>query len=280
MAAVLALILMAAAACVPVAVPTPVSASAAATAAPAAAPASSSTITGVVWQWTSVTDQTTKKTDTVPAPQNYTLTFNPDGTLTGKADCNNFAGTYSQSGGFTIKITTSTQAYCGEASLDTKYLSLLSQVAAGGPDGQGNLALETAGGAQRMLFKNGAPAAPSSTITGIVWQWVSVIDQTTNKTTTVPDPQNYTITFNPDGTLTGKANCNNFSGVYSQSNGFPITIGATTRAYCSPDSLDQQYLSALNQVAAGGPDGRGNLALENAGGQLRMLFRNGGPAPK
>ena len=29
-----------------------------------------------------------------------------------------------------------------------------------------------------------------------------------------------------------------------------------------------------------GPDGAGNLALETAGGEQRMLFKNGGPAPK
>jgi hypothetical protein len=31
---------------------------------------------------------------------------------------------------------------------------------------------------------------------------------------------------------------------------------------------------------AGGPDGAGGLALENAGGEQRMLFQNGGPAKK
>ena len=45
-------------------------------------------------------------------------------------------------------------------------------------------------------------------------------------------------------------------------------------------TLDSQYLTLLNQVAAGGPDGAGNLALETAGGAQRMLFKNGGPAPK
>ncbi len=121
----------------------------------APATASGSTITGIVWQWTNVTNQTTKKTTTVPIPRNYTITFNTDGTLNGKADCNNFAGTYSQTNGFSIKLGPSTMAYCGTASLDQTYLSLLSAIAAGGPDGQGNLALETAGGEQRMLFKNG-----------------------------------------------------------------------------------------------------------------------------
>jgi hypothetical protein len=46
-------------------------------------------------------------------------------------------------------------AFCGEASLDQVYLGLLSNVAAGGPDGRGNLALESAGGAERMMFING-----------------------------------------------------------------------------------------------------------------------------
>lgn len=114
--------------------------------APAATPAPSNTITGSVWQWTSVTNQTTKETKTVPAPQNYTITFNTDGTLTGKADCNNFTGTYSQQNGFSIKLGASTMAFCGETSLGQQYLQLLGSVAAGGPDGQGNLALETAGG--------------------------------------------------------------------------------------------------------------------------------------
>ena len=49
-------------------------------------------------------------------------------------------------------------AYCGETSMDTQYLQLLGSVAAGGPDGQGGLALETAGGAQRMEFQNGGKA--------------------------------------------------------------------------------------------------------------------------
>jgi hypothetical protein len=42
--------------------------------------------------------------------------------------------------------------------------------------------------------------------------------------------------------------------------------------------MDQQYLSLLSSVVAGGPDGQGNLALENAGGEQRMLFENGGMA--
>jgi hypothetical protein len=50
--------------------------------------------------------------------------------------------------------------------------------------------------------------------------------------------------------------------------------------YCGDASLDQQYLQLLGSVAAGGPDGQGSLALETPGGEQRMLFKNGGAAPK
>ncbi len=123
-----------------------------------------------------------------------------------------------------------------------------------------------------------AAAAPSNAITNIMWQWTSVTNRTTNETTEVPSPQNYTITFRDDSTLSGVADCNNFTGTYSQEGGFFITLGATTMAACGDASLDQQYLQLLGSIAAGGPDGAGGLALETAGGEQRMLFVNGGAA--
>jgi len=121
-----------------------------------------------------------------------------------------------------------------------------------------------------------ATATPSNTITDIVWQWKSVTTKPTGETTTVSDPQNYTITFKADGTIEGKADCNLINGTYSQDNGFIITLGASTLASCGAASLDTQYLALLGNVVAGGSDGAGGLALETAGGQQRMLFKNGG----
>ena len=118
--------------------------------------------------------------------------------------------------------------------------------------------------------------APATTIEDVIWQWASVTNRSTNETTTVPDPENYTITFNSDGTLTGKADCNTFSGTYSTEGGFFITLGPITMAACGEDSLDQQYLQLLGEVVAGGPDGAGGFALETAGGEKRMTFQNGG----
>jgi heat shock protein HslJ len=115
-------------------------------------------------------------------------------------------------------------------------------------------------------------ATSSDSITGVEWQWQSVTNQTANETTTVPSPENYTITFNEDGTFEGKADCNNIAGSWSQENGFFITVGPSTLAFCGEASLDQQYIALLDSVAAGGPDGAGGLALETAGGEQRMLF--------
>lgn len=116
--------------------------------------------------------------------------------------------------------------------------------------------------------------AGSNSITGVEWQWQSVTNQTTDETTTVRNPENYTITFNEDGTFEGQADCNSIAGTWSQENGFSITVGPSTLAFCGEASLDQVYVELLNNIVAGGPEGAGGLALETAGGEQRMVFES------
>jgi heat shock protein HslJ len=238
-------------------------------------------IQGVVWEWFQMTKQSTGAVTKVPAPNNYTIIFYEDGTVDGKADCNNFNGTYTEENGLKITIAASTLAYCGDASLDQQYLTLLGGVTASSPYGGGGLSLSTGGGDVSMAFKNGGAApAQANPIQNINWQWMNVTNKSTGEVTTVKNPENYTIVFNADNSLDGQADCNTFNGTYSQSDGFSIKIGASSKAYCGDASLDQQYLDLLASVAAGGPDGSGGLALETAGGEQRMLFIDGGPATK
>jgi len=119
------------------------------------------TLTGIEWQWTSVTDQSSGETTDVPNPESYFLIFNDDGTFEGKADCNGVGGeyTYEEGGAFSLTLGPSTLLYCGDESMDQQFVELLGSVAAGGPRGEGGLALESAGGAQRMIFQNGGGAA-------------------------------------------------------------------------------------------------------------------------
>jgi heat shock protein HslJ len=128
----------------------------------------------------------------------------------------------------------------------------------------------------KIIGNNDQPVdggAATDPIQNVNWKWVSVTNQTTGEVTEVSDPNLYTIIFNADGTLSGKADCNSFSGTYSQANGFIITLGPTTMAYCGEASLDQQYIQLLSSIVAGGPDGAGGLALETAGGEQRMTFK-------
>ncbi|MBE2234982.1 MAG: META domain-containing protein [Anaerolinea sp.] len=120
--------------------------------------------------------------------------------------------------------------------------------------------------------------APSNAITNIVWRWQTLNDVAAGTSMKVDDPSKYTIVFYVDGTTTGQADCNTFSGIYSQANGFAITVRPDIMAACDQGSMDQLFLSLLGDVAAGGPDGAGGLMLQTAGGAQQMLFSNSGPA--
>lgn len=122
-----------------------------------------------------------------------------------------------------------------------------------------------------------APSTSSSDITNIVWKWQKLEDVVTGSTR-VDDPNKYTIVFYTDGTTTGQADCNTFSGTYSQDNGFTIQVTPDVMAACDQGSMDQQFLNLLDDVAAGGPDGAGGLVLQTAGGAQKLSFSNGGPA--
>lgn len=121
-------------------------------------------------------------------------------------------------------------------------------------------------------------ASSPNTITDIVWRWTSVTNRPTGEKTTVPNPPDYTITFRDNETLSGQADCNTFTGTYTQEGGFFITAKPDVMAACGGDSLDQRYFELLDAIVASGPDGAGGFALETAGGEQRMEFANGGAA--
>jgi heat shock protein HslJ len=117
-------------------------------------------LTDTVWQWVRVAESSTHAATEVPNPENYTIILREDGTFSGTADCNVIGGTYTnpEEGVIDFQLGVSTLAFCGEGSLDQQFLALLDGVVAGGPDDEGGLGFETAGGAQRMTFQDGGPA--------------------------------------------------------------------------------------------------------------------------
>lgn len=112
-------------------------------------------------------------------------------------------------------------------------------------------------------------------IIDIEWQWSGLIETLPASQSVVPDPENYTLTFNADGTYSIKADCNMGSGGYTlEGNDLTLAPGPITLAYCGPDSLDSQYLSLLSNVTTVSMD-NDQLVLGMGEDGDRMLFVKG-----
>jgi len=80
------------------------------------------------------------------------------------------------------------------------------------------------------------------------WQWITF--QGAAESFTVENPQAYLLTFNADGTLVVKADCNNALGEYSADNSnLTISLGPTTLAVCPEGSRSEQFLRLLPGAA-------------------------------
>jgi heat shock protein HslJ len=84
-------------------------------------------------------------------------------------------------------------------------------------------------------------------LTGKAWQWTASTTKVPASQSVVPKPEDYTITFNTDGTFSAKVDCNNMSGQYTttSSGGLTITPGPMTLAACGPDTLSDIYVAEL-----------------------------------
>jgi heat shock protein HslJ len=239
-------------------------------------------ITDIVWQWTGLTETASASVSVVPDPARYTISFAPDGSLSILADCNVVGGSYTVDGAnIAIMLGPSTLAFCGEESLDQQYLMLLGQVTEFGLDGD-QLVLIVSDGAGQMAFGNAGEQplgqVPIEQITGIVWQWSGLAETQPASLSVVTDPASYSIVFHTDGTLSIRADCNVVGGSYAADEAnLTITLGPSTLAFCGEQSLDQQYLGLLDQVAGFGLDGE-QLILVLKDGAGRMTFSNAGPA--
>ena len=90
-------------------------------------------------------------------------------------------------------------------------------------------------------------------ITGPTWHLISLTTNTPQRAAPVPADarENYTITFNDDGTFSAKADCNQVAGTYTITGNAQISIapGPTTLAACPDGSLGEAYVVALAQAA-------------------------------
>jgi heat shock protein HslJ len=116
-------------------------------------------------------------------------------------------------------------------------------------------------------------------VTGIQWQWAELTETEPASQSVVPDPENYVLVLNADGSANLKADCNQVQWTYTLEGATLTfnTLGPSTLAYCGDDSLDQLFLGKLGMGGTARVE-EGRLVLElneNAG---RMVFNNGGSA--
>ena len=82
----------------------------------------------------------------------------------------------------------------------------------------------------------------------ITWEWVSFTSPV--ERFDIENPENYTATFNEDGTLNIVADCNNANGSYTNDNSsLTIEIGPMTMAACPDGSRSDQFIQYLGYAA-------------------------------
>ncbi len=218
-------------------------------------------LTGVNWQWVSLTNPVSGTT-AVNDPTRYTVLFNTDGTAAIKADCNNVGASYTaDAGSISITLGPSTLAACPEDSLDQQYLASLSNAAVYFfQDGDLYLDLTADGGTMQFTAGDAQapapeptpdPESPTSPASGILFNLVSYGPEGAEQS--LIEGTQITATFQ-DQTVSGSAGCNDYTGQVTPVNDY-FTVGpvaVTAKACAEPAGVmeqEQAYLAALQGTA-------------------------------
>ncbi len=224
-------------------------------------------LTGVIWTWQQTLMNDGTKT-TANDPSRYRIQFNEDGTIRVKADCNNVGGTYTTDGNqLTIALGPSTLIACPPDSQADVFTQGLSNIGSYLFDGD-NLVLEIKLDSGTMTF---APMA-LPTLTGN-WDVVSV-NNGNQAVVSLATGTSITLNFGEDGTVSGNAGCNTYSGTYEAADGkIKVSPLASTRMACAEQGVmeqETQFLTAL-QNAATYEFNNVTLTLRDASGATQVI---------
>jgi heat shock protein HslJ len=168
--------------------------------------------------------------------------------ISGSGGCNRFSGGYTTDGN-TIRIgpLASTMMACvGDAmTVEADYLARLDEAATYAIK-DGTLTMINDTGQVVLSYKEAVPV----TLTGTTWS-ANGINTGTGAVSSLVADTTVTAEFAVDGTISGNAGCNTYTGTYEVADK-KMTIGpvATTKKTCEPDVSDQEanYLAALGRV--------------------------------
>lgn len=175
--------------------------------------------------------------------------FGADGALTGSGGCNRYRAGYTVSGG-DLRITgtpASTMMACEPAVMaqEQAFFAALPNVSTFAVRGD-RLTLSDAAGKDLLTF-----TAQAQGLAGTSWR-VTAYNNGQEAVVNVLEETALTMTFAAEGTVSGSAGCNTFSGPYTAEGG-KVTLGplaATMRACLEPGVMAQEkaFLAALESA--------------------------------
>jgi heat shock protein HslJ len=200
--------------------------------------------------------------------------FTADGKVGGSAGCNRYSGTYTVSGN-NITISTpmaSTMMMCEQGVMDQEsaYLKALGEAKTFMVEGD-QLVFTVGNGPQSIVY-----TAQSQDLAGTDWE-VNAYNNGKEAVVGVLEGTTLTASFGDDGSLSGNAGCNGYTGTFSV-DGDQITIGplASTMKMCDEPAgvMDQeaQYLAALQSAASYQIEGD-VLELRTMDDAMAVLFK-------
>lgn len=82
--------------------------------------------------------------------------------------------------------------------------------------------------------------------------------------------ESFTVSFNTDGTVAGKAGCNYFSGEYSTMEEGNVSMNSvsTTKMNCGSNSNSNSYLNSISSASSFQVQGANTLTLNTGSGEL------------
>jgi len=184
-----------------------------------------------------------------------------DNQVSGFGGCNNYNASFELGEdnpfAMTISPIASTKKACPDpaGSQETTYLTALESVTSWIYD-FGRLALNytdaSTGEQGRLLFDPGpVPEFAQSSeprLTGQTWQWSSFTSPVDK--IEIESPENYTVTFNADGNLNIKADCNRANADYKDEAGaLQIKVGPSTLSLCPDESRSENFIQYLGYAA-------------------------------
>jgi heat shock protein HslJ len=176
-----------------------------------------------------------------------TMAFAPDGTVTGNSGCNQYSGTY-RTDGSSIRITNvaSTMMMCAGpgADIEAPFLKGLNGATSWRQTETGTLEIAGAVGivAGHGVAEGPPDDQPRMDLQGTTWI-LAEMGGTADFAHIVP-----TLAFGADGTISGFAGCNTFTGTYTP-DGHIRPLMATKIGCQRPASVvEDEYLTALSGV--------------------------------